>query len=39
MTYFQFRLIQGLLAEFSAEDLLSSGVVIPDALEQYRAYR
>ncbi len=39
MTDFQFRMIQSLLAEFSADDLLNSGVVFPSAMEQYRAYR
>ena len=38
MTDFQFRMIQSLLAEFSADDLLNSGVVLPRAMEQYRAY-
>ena len=38
MTDFQFRMIRSLLAEFSADELLNSGVVLPDALEQYRAH-
>ena len=39
MSDFQFRMIRSLLAEFSADDLLNSGVVLPDAMEQYLAHR
>ena len=39
VTDFQFRMIQSLLAEFSADELLNSGVVHPRTMEQYLAYR